>query len=445
LSAQASAQQQFTESQLKEDFLFYTKKLEQYHPNLYLYTAKERVDQSFGLLQSSVSQQSSEAEFYQKIAHTSEIIKDGHTLILPSNDFIDYHNSQSKFLPIQIGISNQKLYVKMDCSSTKRFEEGTVIDSINGMASSAIIQRLLERQVRDGENISYATWILDAYFREYYSYLFEHPETYQIAYKKGTGSFKVQIPALKKDSIYYYRAQRYPNFQSGSKEGKGVYLQYNDSKNVAILTIKDFHTDVLKHQYKQKFTSEIKKIFTEISQNQTQNLIIDLRDNQGGDVENGVALLKYLIAKPFKVVNEYYKLKNGTLVKTRGPSMGYHKPHSKHFNGQIYVLINGGSFSNTVIVSSCLRENTNAVFVGTESGGNPHVLAGYTKDLMLPNTKIRVQIPTKRFVMTSMEENNGSGLIPDHKIEQSIQDIIQHQDRQLESILNLIQEKENRK
>lgn len=106
-------------------------------------------------------------------------------------------------------------------------------------------------------------------------------------------------------------------------------------------------------------------------------------------------------------------------------------------------MLNGGSFSNSAIVSSCLRENTNAIFVGTETGGNPNVLAGYAKEFELPNTRIKVEIPTKQFIMTSLMKNDGSGLIPTHEIDPDIQDNIHRNDRQLAFVMRLIKENEN--
>lgn len=442
-SFQAFGQKEFSESMLKEDLLFYKTKLEQNHPNLYLYTSKEKINIFFDSLYNSINHPLNETDFFQRITTTSDIIKDGHTLILPSNNFIEYHNTQNKFLPFQIGLTDQKLYIKMNCTITKQLEDGSIIDSINGVSADNIIQSLLKRQVRDGNNLSYANWILDTYFREYYSYTFGHPDTFRLSYIKDNYSYTIRTPALMKDSIYHYRKKRYPLFNSENAIGKGIYLSYDTSKQLAILTIKDFHTDVLRSEYKQNFTKEIQNIFEELLAKKTSNLVIDLRNNQGGDVENGVYLLKYLVAKPFKVVNEYQKVKNGSLSKGKGPSMGFHSPNAKQFKGQIYVLLNGGSFSNSVIFSSCLRENTTAIFVGTESGGNPNVLAGYAKDFELPNTKIKVQVPTKRFIMTSLLNNNGSGLLPTYRVEPNIIDIINNIDTELEYTIKLMNEKNN--
>jgi C-terminal processing protease CtpA/Prc len=115
------------------------------------------------------------------------------------------------------------------------------------------------------------------------------------------------------------------------------------------------------------------------------------------------------------------------------------QPGKNQFTGQIYVLTNGGSFSNSVIVSSALKKYSRTIFVGTETGGNPAVLAGYARDFELPNTKIRVEIPTKRFTMTSLSANTGNGLIPEYEIENSIEDNIGRFDRQIDFVMKLIE------
>jgi hypothetical protein len=433
-------QTKFSEQQLRDDLLFYKLNLERYHPNLYLYNSKDNFNHFFDSLIYSINQSMIEADFYRIITLTSGLIKDGHTLILPSNAFIEHHNSHSRFLPLQIGIYKEQLYVKMNCTSSILVEDGTIIDSINGVSSNEIIKVLIARQVRDGNNISYSNWILDTYFREYYSYTFGHPEVYEISYKKDDGAYRIEIPALFKDSIYQYRTINYPKIYSKNAQSKGVYLEYDSSQNVAILTINDFHSEVLKSEFNQNFSKETKSIFENIFLVNPKNLVIDIRNNQGGDVENGVNLLRYLINQPFRITEEYNRIKNGKTIRCKGPSQGIHKPYGKRFTGQVYVLLNGGSFSNSVIFSSCLKEHTNTIFVGMESGGNPNVLAGYTKDLELPNTKIRVEIPTKQFIMTNLKRNDGNGLIPNYEIDNSIQDNIQQNDKQLDFVMKLIKE-----
>lgn len=439
----ALGQTMFTIQQAQEDLKFYKSKLERYHPNLYLYSAKSQMDNFFDSLIFSIKQPITEFDFYNKVTQTSRMVKDGHTLILYSNSFVEKQNLTGKFIPLQVGIYDNKLYVKKNLTNFKWINEGTLIDSINGVSSYTIIQELLNRQVRDGNNLSYALWILDTYFREYYSYTYGHPTTYQLAIASNDSSQIIHLSALSKDSIYYYQDINYPTQNQNVQSNKAIYCHYDSTGRTAILTIKDFHSNLLKSVYGQNFKKEIKPILNQLIQNKAENLIIDLRDNQGGNIKYSIYLLSYLLDKPFKVVNEYQKLKKNKLKKCNGPYLGYHQPAKHQFKGRIYVLINGGCFSNSVIFSSCLRENAPVVFVGTETGGNPNVLGAFTKNYELPNTKLKVEIPTKRFILTSLELNDGQGLKPTYIIKKSIQDNIVSFDKELAFIFELIKKDEN--
>ncbi len=437
VSPQIQAQEKYTIQELQEDITFYRSMLEKHHPNLYLYSSKEKTDHFFDSLYQSVTAPMDAAAFYSSISLSASVIQDGHTLVLPSSTYIEYHNKHSKFLPWQIGLDGQRLYIRMNCTQHPWIEDGTVIDSINGISSAEIIRILTDRQVRDGRTTSYSTWILDTYFREYYSYMFGHPDTYRMSSTKNGQIYTTNIPALSKDSIYYYREKNYPAISFDKKAGEGILLSFDDSGKTAILTIKDFHSDILETSYHQNFRKTIRPLFDSILSKKAQSLIIDLRNNQGGDVENGVLLLSFLLSQPFQVVREFTCIRNGAPAPCKGPCMGIQSPDKAPFGGQVYVLVNGGSFSNTAIVSSCLKENRRAIFIGTETGGNPHVLAGYAKDFELPNTHIRVEIPEKRFVMTSLAANDGHGIIPDYIISNDISDNILQIDKVLRFTLTL--------
>jgi len=428
----------FTTYELKADLQYLRSKLENNHPGLYLYTEKSIIDKAFDSLENTISNPLTELEFYKHITVISSIIKDGHTILLPGIKTSDYHNQNSKFLPYHFTMLNNKLYADMVYTNDRSIQAGSEIISINHVEASDIIKQLIERQVRDGNNLSYPTWILSNYFRQYYSFIFGHPETYTISFKINEQTNDATIKALTKDSIYYYRQKAYPNKSFSNLPNEGIQLKIDTAKNYALLTIKDFHNDVLKKEYKQDFEKTIASYFEQINASKAENLVIDLRNNQGGDIENGVFLLSYLFDKPFAVVKEYFCVENYQLQHCNGPSLGLHKPKSNNYKGKLFVLVNGGSFSNSGIVSSCLQVNKRAIFIGQETGGNPNVIAGFIKNINLPNTKIQVQIPTKQFVITDKINNNGQGLMPTQLVIPKLADILDGKDTELDYTINLI-------
>jgi hypothetical protein len=385
-----------------------------------------------------------ELAFYKHITIISSIIKDGHSIILPSAAITNTQGNTSDFLPYHFVILNNQLFVDMVYTSDHSMPVGSEIISINNVEAPEIIKQLSERQVRDGNNLTYPIWVLSNYFRQYYSFIFGHPANFAITYKINGDTKAASIKALPKDSIYYYRQKNYPNKIFLNLPNEGLKLTIENDNKYAILTIKDFHNDVLKKEYKQNFDKVIASYFEQISNSKTENLILDLRNNQGGDIENGVYLLSYLLDKPFSVITEYYCVENNELQHCNGPSLGLHNPTSSNFKGKLYVLINGGSFSNSGIVSSCLQANNRATFVGQETGGNPNVIEGFIKEIKLPNTKIQVQVPTKQFVITNKVNNNGQGIIPTQLVIPKLADILEGKDTELEYTIDLISKTNNR-
>ena len=413
----------YSVQQLQTDLNLLRSNLESSHPNIYLYTPKARIDVVFDSLLLNINRPMTELEFYRHICLLSSIIKDGHSLILPSQVISDFHKANSKFLPFKLIIDDNRLLVDMVYSKQSPIKEKAEILSINHISAANIIADLMSRQVRDGYNLTYPIWILNNYFRAYYSYHFGHPEQYIIQYKNSKDIDTARIQALSMDSIDYYRKLKYPDWSNEKRPNEGLSLQFSADNKYAIVKIKDFHKEVLKHQYKQNFKKLISTYFKIIHDNKPNNLIIDLRDNQGGDIEYGAYLLSFLMNQPFHVLNSYYtvhkSMKHFTLKASSGPCLGIYTPYKRAYKGTLYVITNGGSFSNSGIVAACLKRYKRAIFVGEETGGSNTVLAGNIKYVNLPNTGIQIQIPTKRYLLEDTLNLAGRGTIPDYPFKQS--------------------------
>lgn len=405
----------YTIEQLQEDWDYYRHKLESLHPNQTLYLSKPELTHLLDSLRNSLITPMTELEFYKHIAVINQYIRDGHSLILPSKQVNQYHNSFSKFWPIQLAHANGVWVVTEHYTEHNQLPVpiGANILQINGLPMFSIWNELLSRQVRDGHNLAYAEWVLQNYFREYYSYLFGHPKEFEVTYSFAGKTVQTSVQASPKDSLLAYRQ---PSALLPKSKKTAVNWTIDQKQSMALLTIKTFHRQVLRQDYRQQFKREIRQGFRAIRNSDIQHLVLDLRDNQGGDLIYGVYLLAHLLDKPFKIVQNYQKMNHGELVPAHGPCSGWHKPKKHSYTGGLDVWLNGGSFSNSVIVASCLEQNNRANFYGSESGGNPHILAGNAKSLTLPHTKIRVDLPTKRFILTSLENNTGRGILPNHRM-----------------------------
>ena len=105
--------------------------------------------------------------------------------------------------------------------------------------------------------------------------------------------------------------------------------------------------------------------------------------------------------------------------------------------------MNGRSASTTAEFTAATHINKIAIFIGEESGGAYHGgNGGDFASLILPNSKIVVEVPLSKYVMNSKEPMNiGRGTLPDYIVNTSMQDILELRDPQLEFALKLIKKK----
>lgn len=406
--------------QLKADLRFLQSKLEKTHPALYRYTPQRSFTIYFDSLANSITRSMNETEFLGLISLLNAKIRDGHTMFLPSVETTNYNNKEGKFLPFMLNYVNGRLYIIENNSSDSSIEKGEEIISINGASTNSVIRKLLARQIRDGYNETYPVWILNHYFPSYYSFTFGQPAQFDLELKNNNGrQYRKHVTALTKDSINFFSQSRYP-----TSSRRGITLEETEDKKTAVLAIKSFDPDIILSVFRQDYKHSIDSIFTALKNNGITNLVLDLRDNQGGEFEPGRYLLSYLILKP-------------TQYLLSGNEAKLIQPDTNAFTGKLYVLVNGGSFSNTAIISATLERDQRAIIIGEETGGNKYILSGSATEITLPKTWIRAYISTETFRILD-GAGNGRGVMPAYPVIPDIKDILSGKDRAKEIALKLI-------
>ena len=154
-----------------------------------------------------------------------------------------------------------------------------------------------------------------------------------------------------------------------------------------------------------------------------EKLIIDLRDNPGGDVDVTLAIADLFISDS-KLLSISYKdtSKNVTYVANNGVTVDP--------DVEVAILVNGGTASSAEIFSTAMKDNGRAVLFGTTTYGKGvmQVISsfgdGYTS------------ITTASFVGPSGKTIHGEGVEPDYVIEE-----ITVQDEELDAYTELLNSK----
>lgn len=118
------------------------------------------------------------------------------------------------------------------------------------------------------------------------------------------------------------------------------------------------------------------------------------------------------------------------------------EPKPNKFDGTLYVLINGRSFSASCILSSNLKGSKRAFFVGEETGGTYNgTVAGTMPILTLPNSKLPFRIGLQDIRPYHKTEEFGRGIMPDKEIIPTIEQIENNEDPEMDWILQDIKNK----
>lgn len=454
----------FTREQLVEDFQIARRALEEGHSGIYRYTSKAALDRAFDQAAKSLDRPMNAYEFFRVMAPMIALIKCGHTSVALPTDIRQEINTRMPLLPFQVRVLDRKPYVLRDFSSGDHRLAGMEIRSINNVPASKIVTTLLratpaDSDVESSRQMRISGWRFNGSLVSLMALKSPYEVTLWNARTKREEKARVEgieLPKLEEAS-----KTEYPQDQPPQHSGD---MKYFDDGRVARMTIYGFggYVDAEKKKGLREF---YKESFDEMQAKGTRSLIIDLRNNGGGEDELGKLLLSYLIDQPFKyyedlvINNDTFsfakytgvpdlKLPEGAAEKGHDgkyhavghPNWGINQPSKPTFTGKVYIIINGGSFSTTSEFLSQAHFHKRATFIGEESAGGYYGnSSGFMPNITLPNTKLTVRVPLMTYYMavTGYKGASHHGVVPDYPVNHNIEDFIAGQDPDLELALKL--------
>jgi C-terminal processing protease CtpA/Prc len=485
-----------TQKQLKYDVDYAYKKLQDLHPDLYWYISKADLDYKFDSLKATIDKPMTGLDFYKKISPVIASVRQGHMSVIPDTKWFTKRESKAlvdkgigPFSQFEFDIFNGKIYVIKNKSYDKSIKPGSEVVAINNTNLADLLKRYAAWFTSDGFNQTFKNTRLGKNFPLFYSnengiqdslvYSFKYHDSIQTAIIKrrivdsvktdtGQKPEKKRITAAEKEKL---KAEKKKKALYGYNEMTKLYnrnLKFTESdSSIAIMKIHGFSIGNASAFYKQSFEK--------ISQYKTKTLIIDIRDNPGGSLYEIADLYGYLsdstyvfsdkseVASKTSLLHADY-LKGGSLgtkalkavfaplyygymffkVHKNEDGKFYYsttdsKPHQKKteaFNGKVYVLINGGSFSASCILSSNLKGSKRAYFVGQETGGAYNgTVAGRMPIITLPNSKIQVHVGLMLIAPHYKSEIEGRGIFPDKEIIPTLQDRLTDNDPEMNWVM----------
>jgi C-terminal processing protease CtpA/Prc len=118
----------------------------------------------------------------------------------------------------------------------------------------------------------------------------------------------------------------------------------------------------------------------------------------------------------------------------------YFKPKkNNHYDGKVYLLTGGNSFSATTLFASALVKQENVIVVGEETGGGAYGNSAWLiPDITLPHTGVRVRLPLFRLVIDKNVPKIGRGVQPEVESFPTVDAIRRNIDYKLDKAMELI-------
>ena len=438
--------------ELKADFELFLKSLHEAHPSLNRYSSEQEMERLFDDAFQRLNQPLAALEFYLLLTPIIAKIRCGHTGSLPPKSYF----KGQQVAPFQVKYLGNKLFLFSTFSKTNPEFIGLEITSINGLSVADIISRIEPHLSIDGFVESAKSQEISRDFGRLYNLYVEQVSDFSIVLKKENQ----QSVVLKLEAITYQ------DFLDWTEEKVTKNNLHFIDSNTSLLKVESFMDSD-----GQPFKDWVDDSFRMISERNVSNLIIDLRDNEGGRDDYAMYLLSFLTDQPFRYHRSLYAASNyfsflehtnqseslntlmGEIVNK--DSLGNYVLRSAHltlqlqeankgFSGKLFFVTNGNTFSAATDFAALSKELDLGIFVGEETGGT---FEGNTSNgditLTLPNSGIRVGIPLFRIenaVSRPMEK--GRGVIPDYPITYSIQDFLKGRDNDLEFVREIIAGKE---
>ncbi len=452
-----------TRAEVTADLDLLVSALVEAHPGVYRYSSSADFHRVVAEQRAAISDSMSVVEAYNVLAPVVAMTREDHCDIALPREERSRLGREGRFMPLRVVGVGDRVYIV--ASGGAESLAGQELVAIDGRPIASIYDDLFATFAADGFVISSKVRWLDGIRLSWlYALSVDQPGAFSVTVSDPDTGDRSTVPLDAVD----FRALKAVDAQPSEPTSPGSLELLSDG--TAVLTVNTFDRSAFRSGFA-GYRSFLRRSFAEVARAESSHLILDIRDNGGGSEGAADLLFSYLIDVPYTkyaeveaaaVTFSFYE--HTTRYRPRHRRQldrwmtrehaqdpdgrwlrkpGIHPPaapQTRHgYRGELIVLTSGWTYSGAAELASLVRHHTEAVFVGEEVGGAyGGNTSGWGLDLILPNSKVEVHIPLLEFVLEVDGGDLARGVIPDHPVQPTVDQVLRGDDAVMMAAQGLI-------
>lgn len=371
-----------TKAEALEDLEYIMKRFKERHPAC-IKGIPEAVSKKYQIEKDNITDKVSVLKLWQTASRILAVMKDGHT-------GVNYYYQEYYTLPMTFSFSKGIL----TCTSGKY--KSYTVTRINKLSPSELYRKFKSQfsfEIESYAEYYFAEYIVLNTFLEFIGV--DTSSDIEFSFT-ARGKEETAFFSLTKLNIHHSAEDLFVTFDIDTKNSIGVF------------TLKQC-------KFNEKYRDTLKAFFKVVKEQRIQSVVVDLRNNSGGNSMVCDEFIRYLHLDLDKYHSTYTLVRFGPLLKKIKNKFLANKQYKDLlFNGRVYVLTSTSTFSSAMTFASLLSDNKIGVVVG-EIPGNMPSQYGDILEFQTPNSKLCFTISHKFFIRAD-ESKTYLPLIPDYNV-----------------------------
>jgi C-terminal processing protease CtpA/Prc len=436
-----------------EDIDYLVGNIESIHYEPFRNVTKKDFNDCAERIKSGFNEKVSRKDFSISIMEMLALLKDAHSNLGSFPDFIEYVKSKGRIFPLKFGYKDGELIVFNPADANEfRANSDVKLVEIDDKPIDSYLERY--RRYVSAESDYFKDILIAARFRIYLWYFEGQRDSFKVkmedekdrwwtkvvyAVNIDTNIKKKKIKAKDMFTYHFYKDDSVCFFRASS------FYSFNEDMTINVTVRK-------------KLIRILENLFTEMKKRCSSMLIIDLRNNGGGDPRYGEELLKRATSRAFKKPEMYIRNSRSArkayiinaLEKNRIPAFFHFEnifdfrlygmkkenyevqgeywfvkskvvePVTGHWNGRLVLLVNGLTGSAAAGFASIVKDNHLGFIAGKETGGAATFYGGVIP-IILPNSGLICNLSNVEFIRPGGFDD-GRGILPDLELDVTLDD-----------------------